>query len=491
MITGELKTKVDEIWNAFHSNGITDPLTTIQQITYLLFIRRLDEEQLRMEKQANRTGKPIDKPIYTPEQKEIRWHHFKELEPKQMLDVFTKATEERPVTAFEFIKMVGGEQSQISRFFKDSTFVLSSAYLLDKAVQMIDKIDMQDRDTKGDLYEYLLSKLTQAGRAGQFRTPRHIIRMMVDMVKPTPEDTICDPSAGTSGFLVSAGEYLRDTYPDKFLEQEFSQFFNNEMFTGIEFDQNMMRVGAMNLILHGVEHPNLMHVNALSDENEVSDNFSLMLANPPFKGTLDYDLVSSSVLSIAKTKKTELLFLSLMLRMMRVGGRCAVIVPDGVLFGSSGAHKAIRSEIIEKHKLEAVISMPSGVFKPYAGVSTAVLLFTKTNSGGTDKVWFYKMEADGFTLDDKRTKTDKNDIPDILKRWDNPEQEEERKRTEKSFFVPFKEIKENDWDLSINRYKEIEYEEVEYDAPEVIIEQIKDLQRQNMNDLEALEALLK
>jgi type I restriction enzyme M protein len=295
MITGTLKSKVDEIWNAFHSNGITDPLTTIQQITYLLFIRRLDEEQLRMEKQANRTGKSIEKFIYTPEQKDIRWHQFKELEPKQMLEVFTERdAKKRPVTAFEFIRMVGGEQSQISRFFKDSTFVISSAYLLDKAVQMIDKIDMQDRDTKGDLYEYLLSKLTQAGRAGQFRTPRHIIRMMVDMVKPTSEDTICDPSAGTSGFLVSAGEYLRDTHPDKFLEKEFLDFFNNEMFTGIEFDQNMMRVGAMNLILHGVEHPNLMHVNALSDENEVSDHFSLMLANPPFKGTLDSELLTRS-----------------------------------------------------------------------------------------------------------------------------------------------------------------------------------------------------
>jgi type I restriction enzyme M protein len=357
---------------------------------------------------------------------------------------------------------------------------------------MIDKIKMEDRDTKGDVYEYLLSKIATAGTNGQFRTPRHIIRMMVDMVQPTKEDTICDPSAGTAGFLVSAGEYLHEKHPDWFHEKDFRAHFNSDMFSGIEFDNTMLRIGAMNLQLHGIENPNLIGKDSLSESNgDIRDQYTLILANPPFKGSLDYDSVESSILKVVKSKKTELLFLGLMLRMLKTGGRCSVIVPDGVLFGSSNAHKQIRQEIIENHKLDAVISMPSGVFKPYAGVSTAVLFFTKTGTGGTDKVWFYDMQADGYSLDDKRAESKNNDIPDIVNRYTNLEAETDRLRTDKSFLVPFADIKANDWDLSINRYKEVTYDEVTYAKPAVIILDIKTLQEKNKQQLLILEDLLK
>ncbi len=491
MITGELRSEVDKLWLAFHSGGITDPLTTIQQITYLLFLRRLDEIQTVKENKANRLGKPIEDAIYQPDQSAIRWSSFKDLDPEQMYEVFTEVNEKRPVTAFNFIKTVGGEGSQIARFFKDATFMINSPYLLDKVVQMVAKINMSDLDTKGDLYEYLLSKLTMAGKAGQFRTPRHIIKMMVEMTQPQLNDKICDPSAGTAGFLVAANEYLRQHHADAFLQEDFKAFFNKEMFTGIEFDAQMMRIGAMNLILHGIEQPNLLPVNALSEQNPIHEEFSLILANPPFKGTLDYERVNHNILQVVKTKSTELLFLALMLRMLRTGGRCAVIVPDGVLFGSNKAYKIIRRQIIEKHQLQAVISMPSGVFKPYAGVSTAVLFFTKTNAGGSDKVWFYGMEKDGFSLDDKRTpKPEQNDIPDIIQRWKNSDAEAERKRTDQSFYVPVQEIIDNDWDLSFNRYREIVYEEVQYDPPSQIMADLEQLNREQQDDLQALKSIL-
>jgi type I restriction enzyme M protein len=359
-------------------------------------------------------------------------------------------------------------------------------------VQMIDKIRMEDRDTKGDVYEYLLSKIATAGTNGQFRTPRHIIRMMVDMVQPTKEDTICDPSSGTAGFLVSAGEYLHENHPDWFHEKTFREHFNNEMFSGVEFDNTMLRIGAMNLQLHGIEKPNLIGKDALSEANaDIREQFSLILANPPFKGSLDYDAVEGSLLKTVQTKKTELLFLALMLRMLKTGGRSAVIIPDGVLFGSSNAHKQIRKEIIANNKLDAVVSMPSGVFKPYAGVSTAVVFFTKTGTGGTDKVWFYDMHADGLTLDDKRAETKENDIPDIVSRYLNLKDETARKRTDKSFLVPFSEIEANEWDLSINRYKEVVYEEVSYAQPSAIISDIKQLDKERAEALTILENLLK
>lgn len=490
MITGELKSQVDKIWEAFWTGGISNPLTVIEQFTYLLFIRRLDESQLLEEKKASMTGMPVKNNFYTEEQKELRWNSFKNKDPETMFNLFTKA-EQRKLTVFEHMKEIGNQAGVFARYMKGATFMIPTPRLLDQVVQMIDKIDMKDRDTKGDLYEYLLSKIAQAGTNGQFRTPRHIIKMMVEMVEPKKDDTICDPSCGTAGFLVASGEYLQEKHADWFYEKDFREHFNSKMFTGVEFDPTMLRIGAMNLQLHGIENPNLIDKDALSESNgDLREMFSLVLANPPFKGSLDYDSVESSILNTVKTKKTELLFLGLMLRMMKVGGRCAVIIPDGVLFGSSNAHKQIRQEIIEKQKLDAVISMPSGVFKPYAGVSTAVLLFTKTNSGGTDKVWFYDMKADGYSLDDKRNPIKDNDIPDIINRFKNLEQEINSARTDQSFLVPFEDIKANEWDLSINKYKEIVHEEIDHSSPADIISEIEQLDRERLQALQKLKTLL-
>jgi type I restriction enzyme M protein len=490
MITGEIKSQVDKIWESFWTGGVSNPLTVIEQFTYLLFIRRLDETQLLEEKKANMIGQPIGNVLFSPNQQELRWSSFKNKDPQTMFDLFTRPSI-AGVTVFDHMKEVGAEVGVFAQYMKGATFMIPTPRLLDQVVQMIDKIKMEDRDTKGDVYEYLLSKIATAGTNGQFRTPRHIIRMMVDMVQPKKEDTICDPSAGTAGFLVSSGEYLHEKHPDWFHEKSFREHYNSNMFTGIEFDNTMLRIGAMNLQLHGIESPNLIGKDALSEGNgDIRDRFSLILANPPFKGSLDYDGVETSILKVVKSKKTELLFLGLMLRMLKTGGRCAVIVPDGVLFGSSNAHKQIRQEIIENHKLDAVISMPSGVFKPYAGVSTAVLFFTKTGTGGTDQVWFYDMQADGYSLDDKRSDTKENDIPDIVTRYHNLAAETNRLRTDKSFLVPFVDIKANDWDLSINRYKEVVYDEVTYAQPSVIIQDIKNLQEENKQKLLILEELL-
>lgn len=501
MITGELKSQVDKIWEAFWTGGISNPLTVIEQFTYLLFIRRLDEKQLLEEKKANLIGADIERNgntanvLFTSEQKMLRWNVFKNNDPETMFEMFTKTTSERPQTVFDHMKDLGSEKGGVfAEYMKGATFMIPTPRLLDMVVQMIDKIRMDDRDTKGDLYEYLLSKTATAGTNGQFRTPRHIIRMMVDMVQPKKDDTICDPSCGTAGFLVTAGEYMHENHADLFLDKDFRAHYNSNMFTGIEFDSTMLRIGAMNMQLHGIETPQLIGKDALSESNgDINERFSLILANPPFKGSLDYDAVEKSILQTVKTKKTELLFLGLMLRMLKVGGRCAVIVPDGVLFGSSNAHKQIREEIVAKQKLEAVISMPSGVFKPYAGVSTAVLIFTKTDSGGTDNVFFYDMKADGYSLDDKRNEIKDNDIPDIVKRYNERSSsgaEMERSRSDQSFLVPFSEIKANDWDLSINKYKEVVYETVHYDKPEVIIAEIKQLDKERNEALNLLEKML-
>ena len=491
MITGELKSQVDRIWEAFATGGISNPLSVIEQFTYLLFIRRLDERQLLEENRANTVGKPVQNIIFTPAQKDLRWKVFKNKDPQSMFEVFTKPVVDG-MTVFDHMKQVGDSAGVFSEFMSKATFIIATPRLLDQVVQLIDKINMNDRDTKGDLYEYMLSKIASAGRNGQFRTPRHIIKMMVDMTQPKRDDVICDPSSGTAGFLVAAGEYFRDNHNDLFLDKEFREHFNNEMFNGVEIDDTMIRIGAMNLQLHGIESPNLVKNDALSESaGEIRSKYSLILANPPFKGSLDYDAVENSILKTVKSKKTELLFLGLMLRMLKTGGRASVIVPDGVLFGSSKAHKQIRQELIEKHKLDAVISMPSGVFKPYAGVSTAVLFFTKTGTGGTDNVWFYDMEADGYSLDDKRNEVKENDIPEILSRYNNIKAETDRARTERSFLVPFDEIKENDWDLSINRYKEIVYEEIEYAAPNEIINDIEKLDMERNQALSDLKKMLR
>ena len=492
MITGEIKNQVDKIWEAFWTGGISNPLTVIEQFTYLLFLRRLDERQQLEEKKANLIGTEVENPIYKPEYQKLRWNSFKDEDPEAMFALFTQPQKDMDdLTAFELMKQLGTRAGVFAQYMKGATFMVPTPRLLDQVVEMINAISMDDRDTKGDLYEYLLSKIASAGTNGQFRTPRHIIKMMVEMTQPTRDDTICDPSCGTAGFLVAASEYIHEHHDDWFNDKTFRDHYNSDMFTGIEFDSTMLRIGAMNLQLHGIDSPQLVGVDALSEANaERRDQFSLVLANPPFKGSLDYDSVEGSLLKTVKTKKTELLFLGLMLRMLKIGGRCAVIIPDGVLFGSSNAHKKIRQTLIEDHKLEAVISMPSGVFKPYAGVSTAVLLFTKTNNGGTDNVWFYDMQADGYSLDDKRAPIKDDDIPDIINRFHALKKEANRSRTDQSFLVPFDEIKGNDWDLSINRYKEIVYEEVEYAPPAEIIAEIEALDLERAEALRVLKGLL-
>lgn len=487
MITGELRGKIDKVWELFWTGGLSNPLTVIEQMTFLLFIRRLDELHTQKEQKASLLKKPIEHPIYKKSEYPLRWSYFKNTDPDVMFELFRKQD-----GVFDFMKKHGEEGSAFSRFMKGATFMIPTPRLLSQVVDMLDSIDMADRDTKGDVYEYLLSKIASAGQNGQFRTPRHIIKMMVEMVAPTVEDVICDPSAGSCGFLVYAGEYLREKYSKELLRPEIQKHFQERAFMGMEFDPTMIRIGAMNLILHGVENPLLKDVDALSDDNrDFTEQASVVLANPPFKGSLDREAVNPQILNVVDSKKTALLFLALILKGLKIGGRAAVIVPDGVLFGSSKAHLQIRKELIDKQKLQGVISMPSGVFKPYAGVSTAVLFFTKTNSGGTDKVWFYDMESDGFSLDDKRTpQADKNDIPDIVARWKELGKEKSRKRTDKSFFVSVKEIHENNYDLSINRYKEVVYEQKHFEKPEVIISQIEQLDAERSELLEELKKIL-
>jgi type I restriction enzyme M protein len=485
MITGEIKNKVDKIWETFWTGGITNPLTVIEQFTYLLFIKGLDEVETTKEKEAEFLGLDYEG-LFPKDKQHLRWHRFKQLgSPEEMYEVVSKEV-------FPFIKELHGtDDSAYSKYMGDAMFMIPTANMLAKIVDGIDNIPMKDRDTQGDLYEYLLSKIATAGTNGQFRTPRHIIKMMVELMKPTPEDIIIDPAMGSAGFLVAASEYLRNNHSDIFLVQGLKEHFHNTMFYGNDMDRTMLRIGAMNMMLHGVDNPNIEYRDSLSEANKDKEKYTLVLANPPFKGSLDYEAVSNDLLKIAKTKKTELLFLSLFIRILKPGGRAAVIVPDGVLFGSSNAHKQIRKEIVENHKLEAIISMPSGVFKPYAGVSTAIMIFTKTGAGGTDHVWFYDMKADGYSLDDKRDLIEENDIPDIVARFNNLETEKERKRTEQSFLVPVEELRENEYDLSINKYKEIEYQEVEYEDSEVIIEKILKLETDIQEGLKELKEMIR
>ncbi len=490
MLTGELRSKIDRVWDAFWTGGISNPLTVIEQITYLLFIKRLDEIQTAKESQANRLGQEVTHSIFPKDKKELRWSYFKNLEASEMYKTLAEEV-------FPFIKtMHTDSQSSYAKYMKDAVFIIPTPNLLEKVVTMISEIPMEDRDTKGDVYEYLLSKIATAGQNGQFRTPRHIIKMMVELIKPKPTDTICDPACGTAGFLVASSEYLRDNYKNLLLDEATRNHFNNSMFYGNDFDITMIRIAVMNMMLHGIENPHITSHDALSELNIGNEEtYDVVLANPPFKGSLDYEVVANDLLATVKTKKTELLFLALMLRILKIGGRCAVIVPDGVLFGSSNAHKAIRIKIIDGHKLEAVISMPAGVFRPYASVSSAILLFTKTNSSGTDNVWFYDMEADGFSLDDKRTPLDQtkhenNNIPDIINRFNTLTEEKHRKRTDQSFFVSIDEIRKNDYDLSVNRYKETSHKVVEYKKPKEIITQLKELEAEITKGLDDISKLI-
>ena len=489
MITGELKNKIDKIWETFWTGGITNPLDVIEQFTYLLFIKQLDEVETRREADAMILGFEPDR-IFSEDEQEYRWSRFKNLGDA---DIVYKLVQEK---VFPFIKGLHSDKdSAYARYMGDAIFKIPTPGLLSKIIDGIDGLNIQEAaeggDSKGDLYEYLLSKVATAGTNGQFRTPRHIIRMMVEMVKPNPSDTIIDPAMGSAGFLCEAQLYLREHHKDMLLDAELRNHFNNEMFYGNDMDTTMLRIGAMNMMLHGVENPNISYRDSLSEQNSDEEKYSLVLANPPFKGSLDAESVSASLLKVTKTKKTELLFLALFLRILQKGGRAAVIVPDGVLFGSSKAHKQIRQELVDNNKLQAVISMPSGVFKPYAGVSTAILFFTKTGAGGTDKVWFYDMKADGFSLDDKRQAVEANDIPDIVSRYENLSAEENRQRTEQSFMVPVEEIRDNGYDLSINKYKEIVYEKVEYEPTSVILGKINALEAEIQQELTELQKMLK
>lgn len=498
MITGQLKNKIDTLWDVFATGGLTNPLEVIEQITYLMFIHDLDESDNKKSKECAMLGLPFtsifnDDVVIgdrTIDGMQLKWSVFHDMPADKMYSIIQE-------WVFPFIKTLHADKnSAYSKYMDDAIFKVPTPLLLTKVVDSLDEIydlmsQEKDIDIRGDVYEYLLSKIATAGRNGQFRTPRHIIRMIVELMKPQPNEIICDPACGTSGFLVTASEYLRENFKEEiYFDRQKKDHYMNHMFYGYDMDRTMLRIGAMNMMTHGVESPYIEYRDSLSDQNPDRDKYSLILANPPFKGSLDADSVSADLLKVCKTKKTELLFLALFLKMLKVGGRCACIVPDGVLFGSSKAHKAIRKELIENNKLEAVISMPSGVFKPYAGVSTGILIFTKTNHGGTDNVWFYNMTADGYSLDDKRTKVSENDIPDIIQRFNALDNEKERKRTDKSFFVTKKEIVENDYDLSINKYKEIEYEKIEYPPTKDIMKEILEINNEIAKELKELSDLL-
>ena len=483
MITGEIKNRIDSIWDTFWTGGITNSITILEQMTYLFFMKMLDDAQRTKEANANAMGVAVSEPTigygswHNPETdrnvpyEDLRWSTFKNYDPETMYRIVSK-------DVFVFIKnLSSGKESAYSRFMENATFLIQSPRTLTKIVEGIDHLDMNNRDTMGDVYEYVLSKMAASGNNGQFRTPRHIIRMMVEIMQPTLKDTICDPAMGSAGFIVESAKYVREHYKSELLKKENAHHYKNGMLHGFDTDFTMLRIGAMNLMLHGVDNPDIQYRDSLSTDNTDENRYTLCLANPPFTGSLDNEAVSKSLLAITKTKKTELLFVSLFIRMLQMGGRCASIVPDGVLFGNSTAHKALRKELIDNQRLQAVISMPSGVFQPYSGVSTAVLVFTKTNAGGTDKVWFYDMKADGYTLDQKRTECSENDIPDVIARFKNIDAEATRTRKEQSFLVPVEEIRNNDYDLSINKYKEVERVKVEYEAPEVIFGKIATLQQ--------------
>jgi len=498
MITGEMKSKVDSIWDTIWTGGITSPITVLEQITYLMFMKLLDDNQIKAEAGANALGIKLKKRVFgegicviseeprlETDYKNLRWNVFHNFEPSAMLtNVQTYV--------FPFIKQIGeGKDTAFSRYMKDTVFLIPTAKVLAKVVDGIDAMDMNNKDIMGDVYEYLLGKIAAAGENGQFRTPRHIIRMMVELMKPTLDDRILDPAMGSAGFLLESSSYINNHYAKELMRTDNANYYKSGMFAGFDTDQSMLRIGAMNMMLHGVEDPNIKYQDSLSGDNIERDCYTLIMANPPFTGSVFQEEISKDLLALCKTKKTELLFLSLFTKMLSVGGRCASIVPDGVLFGSSTAHKAIRRELVENQKLTAVISMPSGVFKPYAGVSTAILVFTKTNAGGTDRVWFYDMTADGYSLDDKRSPITDNDIPDIIERFNNMDSEVDRKRTDKSFFVDKDEIVNNDYDLSINKYKKTEYVAVEYPPTSEIIANLRSLEKEISSEMDALEKLLR
>lgn len=519
MINGELRSKIDSVWNSFWSGGVANPLSVIEQITYLLFIKRLDEIQTNAESQAQFTGKALSRTIF-PEGKDgletplfrdggcpyelMRWSRLKNESPDRMFEIVD-------AHIFPFLREMADDGTNLAHHMKKARFGIPTPRLLSSVVDGLDAIPMEKKDTKGDLYEYMLSKIASAGQNGQFRTPRHIIELMVNMIAPEPGQTICDPACGTAGFLVSAVEYMERVHPELWQDADLKKHFETDAFTGFDFDETMLRIGAMNMLLHGVDNPDIQYRDSLTEGAHDDEEFDIILANPPFAGSLDYDACSKDLQRIVKTKKTELLFLALFLRLMKTGGRAAVIVPDGVLFGSSNAHKALRELLVEQHKLDGIVNLPSGVFKPYAGVSCAILFFTKTDMGGTDHVWYYDLRADGKSLDDKRTdlleedllgplpqrglsteEHQKNNLPDCLARWAKRSGTEQKNpRTAQSFCVPKEDIVAAGYDLSFNRYREEEVEEVEYDPPELIIADLRNLEADITAGLDKLEEMLR
>jgi len=544
MLTGQKRHQVDAIWDTIHAGGIANPIQVIEQLTYLLFLKRLDENQLAAEENAQLLGTTPENPTFSVENRALRWHVLKQRDPA---DIFEAIRDK----AFPFIKTLGGENSTLSRHMNNAIFLWPNAGLLARVVEMLDGIEMNDADTKGDLYEYMLAKLSQGGQNGQFRTPRHIIAAMVEMTSPRPSDIICDPACGTAGFLVLAGEYLRKHHESLFYDESQLRHFHDSTFYGMDFDATMLRIAAMNMTLHGVENPNILPLDALSGDNTQRELYTLILANPPFAGSLDKSGVAKDLTYAVNTSKTELLFLALFLRLLKPGGRAAVIVPDGVLFGASNAHKTLRETLVNKHKLDAVVSLPSGVFKPYAGVSTAILFFTKTGAGGTGDVWFYDLKADGFSLDDKRQPIEANDIPDLLKQWKtrhelkffvggSEEVSEEgvrsgelggrrgelpeglvpssllpppnsplltppsqlpppkpppnsllsNSRTGKHFLVPRDEIAGNGYDLSLNRYKQVIYEQIAHESPAQLLAELQTLEADIQSGLGLLSEMI-
>lgn len=501
MITGELRSRIDKLWEEFWTGGITNPLTVIEQITFLMFARLLDMTEQKNERKASLGGAEF-KRLFTDDQQHLRWSRFKNLGASEMLPLIRDQV-------FPHFRTTAVDGATFGEYMKDAQLMVQKPGLLVSAVNMIDALPLGSNDTKGDLYEYLLSKLTTAGINGQFRTPRHIIRFMVELLEPTPQETIGDPACGTGGFLVGAMDYLLEKYTSPngvVTDEEGNRSFTGDllephrahirkgMFHGFDFDATMLRIASMNLMLHGVEAPDIHYQDTLSTSfpdnfpGHAKDSLNVILANPPFKGSLDYEDVQSALLSKVKTKKTELLFLVLILRMLKLGGRSATIVPDGVLFGSSGAHQALRQMLLDENQLEAVISLPSGVFKPYAGVSTGILVFTK--GGRTDNVFFYDVQADGFSLDDKRDPIKVNDLPDALARWKTRDPAKAGDRTGKAFFVPAEEIRGQKYDLSLSRYRESVHEEEEFDPPQVILERMKALHADIAQDMAELEEML-
>lgn len=492
----DFKPKIDQIWDTFWMGGITNSITVLEQMTYLFFMKMLDDSQLNKEFLAHTMGEEMKNPVFkegmwtNPETgrevpyEDLRWHNFKNFDSKRMFNTIRN-------DVFVFIKNIGGEgESAYSRFMANAIFLIQSERVLVRVVEGINGLDMNNRDTMGDVYEYILNKMAASGNNGQFRTPRHIIKMMVELVKPTLRDSICDPAMGSAGFIVESAEYITKNYKKELLDSSNLQYYKNEMFHGYDTDQTMLRIGTMNLMLHGVDNPDIRYQDSLSTDNLDENKYTLCLANPPFTGTLDREAVAKSLTSLAPTKKTELLFLALFIRSLQLGGRCASIVPDGVLFGNSAGHQAIRKELVDNQKLQAVISMPSGVFLPYAGVSTAVLIFTKTNTGGTDKVWFYDMKADGLTLDQKRTPCKDNDIPDVIARFNNLEGETTRSRKDQSFLVGINEIRENNYDLSISKYREVEKKNVSIENPIDILDRLAGLQKEIMSSIDDIRKML-